>query len=192
MAERLVGLGTALAVSAVLAGCSSAGEPPASSTRVPTSTEATGRSRTIDLTNVDPCTAFGPEQRGRLRIDKAPTPGYNTVLRAQSCGFPSVKSPRYGYTVSMVTTSGARTWLTEPDTTAVGTEVSGFPAVTFYFGHPLTNYGCQVAVDTAAGRHMIVGADVPVTSTAPRPAMDVMCQDAKAAAELALATLLGK
>lgn len=168
---------------AVLSGCAQT-PPKADTTPAPPS-----RSAGIRLDQVDPCAVLDAATRTALLIDKPPAPGFNPSLRAPACGYSSSKSAAHGYSVSVVTSAGARTWFTEPDTTAVETEVAGFPAVTFYFGHPMGSFGCQLAVETHQGQHVIIGADVPLTAVSPRPTMESLCQDARRAAELAVGSL---
>lgn len=174
---------TTVTTVAVLSGCSQT-PPRANNTSAPPS-----RSTEIRLDQVDPCAVLDATTRTELLIDKSPAPGFNPSLRAPACGYPSSKSAGHGYSVSVVTSAGARTWFTEPDTTAVETEVAGFPAVTFYFGHPMGSFGCQLAVETHKGQHVIIGADVPVTAVGPRPTMESLCRDARHAAELAVGSL---
>lgn len=169
----------------VAVGCS--GTTPQPST--PVSDRAGGGPEEIRLDTVDPCAVFDGAARSELRINGEPRAGFNAALRAPACGHPSAKGPRFGYTVSVVTSAGAGTWFTEPDVTAVETRIAGRSAVTFYFGHPLENYGCQLAVDTARGQHLVIGADIPVTAVGGRPSMESMCVDAKRAAELAVGSL---
>ncbi len=183
-----------LAITAALAGLISAcgawptvgatepsGAPSAAPTLPP-------RPREIDLTGVDTCTLLTPQQQQLLGTDHAPV----ATDRADhygntSCHYDKFESSsRFGYAVRVVTQEDATVYLTgERDVVARVVSAAGFPAVENH--RPLDDRGCFVDVSTKDGQYL----DVQYSKSAGSiDAIEVACEKARFAAELAMQTLL--
>ncbi|MGH3935983.1 MAG: DUF3558 domain-containing protein [Pseudonocardiaceae bacterium] len=187
-----------LAVAGVLAlaatGCAgpptgSGGTPRQTSAAPATSVTALPpRPREIDLIGVDTCTLLTTEQQRQLGTDRPPgLSNYPDRYGNQSCSYgKSLSSPRFGYSVKVVTQEDATVYLTgERDVTARVVLVAGFPAVENR--RPTDERGCFVDVSTKDGQYLSVQY---AESTGSNDTAEVACEKARVAAELAMLTLL--
>lgn len=188
-----------LAALALLAGCSETtggsptpggadpgGADPTSTGRsaapAPSSKKPVERPRTIDLKDVDPCTALTEAQRAQFGATRPPRPGTASALQSPTCDF-FREDNQWGFRVTTVTTTGVE-WYTdgsfavEPERLEVG----GFPAV---LGRaPGEDQVCFLGVDVADGQMV----DVQVSSFEGTP-LDELCRYAPQIAGAAVETL---
>jgi Protein of unknown function (DUF3558) len=190
--DRLAMLVTIAAVAVLMSACgaSTAGTGAAETSAGP-SFPAPGlppRPREIDLTGVDNCSLLTPEQQRRLGADRAPVASTETDRYGNSyCHFgKGMSSPRFTYTVKVVTQEDAAVYLTrERNAIARVVSAAGFPAVEAR--PPGDERGCFMFVSTKDGQYLSVQYG---ESTGSHDTTEVTCEKARVAAELAMQTLL--
>ncbi|MEJ2854762.1 MULTISPECIES: DUF3558 domain-containing protein [unclassified Saccharothrix] len=163
------------------------GSTGASKTTTATSA-ASDRPKAVKLDGLDPCkalTADDQKQLGTAAVNAEPSeliPG----VASKACSYVTAAgvTPRYTYTVDLVTGKGYDHWKGGGNQDVAPTEVSGFPAKQVTF-KGTTNFECSVAVDVADGQHLFVQFRPVGRDTA----QDQLCRNANKGAELALATL---
>jgi hypothetical protein len=101
-----------------------------------------------------------------------------------TCDYGNNDSPRITYGVSLVTTKGIDYWRGSGNVKVERLEVGGYAAVRLTLAGTST-VDCAVAVDVADGQQLYVDFS-PVGEA---HSQEKMCDNAKRAAELALATL---
>lgn len=188
-----------LAALALLAGCSETtggsptpggadpgGADPTSTGRsaapAPSSKKPVERPRTIDLKDVDPCTALTEAQRAQFGLTVPPVAGTDSTLQARSCDF-SREDREWGVRVAAVTTTGVE-WYTDGrfNAEAEELEVGGFPAV---LGRTPDDPGaCYLGVDVSDGQMV----DVQL-STVDGPPQEELCQLATQLARAVVETI---
>jgi hypothetical protein len=190
--DRLAILATAAAVAVLMSACgtSTAGTGTAETSAGPSSPAPTlpPRPREIDLAGVAACTLLTSEQQRRLGTDRAPVASVETDRYGNPyCHFgKSMSSPRFTYTVKVVTQEDAAVYLTsERDAVARVVSAAGFPAVEAR--PPSDKRGCFVDVSTRDGQYLSVQYG---ESTGSHNTTEVACEKARVAAELAMQTLL--
>jgi hypothetical protein len=190
--DRLVMLATTAAVAVLMSACgaSTAGIGTTETSTGPSSPAPTlpPRPREIDLTGADACTLLTPEQQRRLGTDRAPVASTETDRYGNPyCHFgKSTSSPRFTYTVKVVTQEDAAVYLTsERNAVARVVSAAGFPAVEAR--PPGDERGCFMFVSTKDGQYLSVQYG---ESTGSHDTTEVACEKARVAAELAMQTLL--
>ncbi len=146
------------------------------------------RPREIDLTGVDTCTLFTTEQQRQLGTDRPPGfSNYPDRYGNRPCSYgKSLSSPRFGYSIKIVTQEDATVYLTgERDVTARVVMVAGFPAVENR--RPTDERGCFVDVSTKDGQYLSIQY---AESTGSNDTPEVACEKARTSAEMAMLTLL--
>lgn len=146
------------------------------------------RPREIDLVGVDTCTLLSTEQQQKLGTDVPPQSSSDTDdLGNKYCDYGKIQSsPRFGYTVKVVTQEDATIYLTKArNATARVTSAAGFPAVEAH--RPTDDRGCFVLVSTKDGQYLSVQYG---ESTGSNDSTEVACEKARVAAEMATQTLL--
>jgi hypothetical protein len=195
---------------AVLAGCADivSGEPsPGKKSGTPPTSETSDskfadllppRPRELDLTGVDPCTELLTDQQLReldydLGYARPPLPGKSNIHGGPDCTFASNggaggSNRNMSSQVSISTTEGALTWVTdparEPDTRPEVADIQGFSALVL--PNPRFPDDCLVVVDTAEGQYLQV-ASGESSGSADDPAP--FCQEAKTVAGMAIQTI---
>ena len=191
MRDRLAVFTTAAAVAVLTSAC---GTVPTTGTPEPSAGPSSPaptlppRPRQIDLTGVDTCTLLTPEQQRRLGTDHAPVASMETDRYGNTyCDYgKNQSSPRFGYSVKVVTQEDATVYLTrERDAVARVVSAAGFPAVEAR--PPGDERGCFVFVSTTGGQYLSVQYS---ESTGSDDTTEVACEKARVAAELAMQTLL--
>lgn len=163
----------------------SSGAPKTSAT---TSSASSDRPKEIKLDGLDPCKALTAENQAELGTAQVKTESAELIpgVASKACSYVTAagKSPRFTYTVDLVTGKGYDYWTGSGNQDVSSVKVAGFAArqVTF---KGTTNFECSVAVDVADGQHLFVqfrplGRDTP---------QEQLCQNANKGAQLALATL---
>ncbi len=192
MRNRLAMLATIAAVAVLMPACgaSTAGTGTAETNAGPSAPAPTlpPRPREIDLTGVETCTLLTPEQQRRLGTDRAPVASVETDRYGNPyCHFgKSISSPRFTYTVKVVTQEDATVYLTsERDAVARVVSAAGFPAVEAR--PPGDERSCFTFVSTKDGQYLNVQYG---ESTGSNDTTEVACEKARVAAELAMLTLL--
>jgi hypothetical protein len=192
MRDRLAILMTVAAVAVLMAACgaSTAGTGTAETSASTSSPAPTlpPRPREIDLTGVDTCTLLTPEQQRRLGTDHTPVASVETDRYGNTyCDYgKNQSSPRFGYSVKVVTQEDATVYLTsERDAVARVVSAAGFPAVENH--PPGDERGCFVDVSTKDGQYLSIQYS---ESTGSHDTTEVACEKARVAAELAMLTLL--
>lgn len=146
------------------------------------------RPREISLPGVDTCTLLTPDQQQQLGIDTPPSlSNYPDRYGNRPCSYAkTLSSPRFDYSVKVVTQEDATVYLTEKrNVTARVVQAAGFPAV--QNRSPGDESGCFVSVSTKEGQYL----DVQYGgSTESNDTPEVACEKARAAAEMAMQTLL--
>jgi hypothetical protein len=181
---------TAVAVLMSACGASTVGTDTTETSAGPSSPAPTlpPRPREIDLTGVDTCTLLTPEQQRRLGADRPPVASTETDRYGNLyCQFgKSMSSPRFTYTVKVVTQEDAAVYLTnERNAVAQVVSAAGFPAV--QARHHGDERGCFMFVSTKGGQYLSVQYG---ESTGSHDTTEVACEKARVAAELAMQTLL--
>ena len=192
MRDRLALLATIAAVAVLMPACgaTTAGTGTAETSAGPSS-PALGlppRPREIDLTGADTCTLLTPEQQRRLGTDRAPVASVETDRYGNTyCDYGKrAASPRFGYSVKVVTQEDATVYLTsERDAVARVVSAAGFPAVEAR--PPGDERGCFTFVSTKDGQYLSIQYS---ESTGSHDTTEVACEKARVAAELAMLTLL--
>jgi len=188
--KRLTLLAATVAVAVLTSACgawSTAGtsttEPSVTPSAAPT---LPPRPREVDLTGVDACTLLTPEQQRQIGTDMPPRVSDDPDRYGNfRCHYTkSLSSPRFGYSVKVVTQEDATVYLTgERNMVARVVSAGGFPAVE---NHPPGNpQGCFVDVSTKDGQYLSVQYSKSTEDT-----IEVACEKARIAAELAIQTLL--
>jgi Protein of unknown function (DUF3558) len=192
--DRLAMLATAAAVAILLSACgaSTAGTGTAETSASPSSPAPmlSPRPREIDLIGVDTCTLLTPEQQRRLGTDRAPVASVETDRYGnQYCHFgKSMSSPRFTYTVKVVTQEDAAVYLTS-ERNAIARVVSAarFPAVEARPSGDKNKRSCFTFVSTKDGQYLSIQYG---ESTGSNDTTEVACEKARVAAEMAMQTLL--
>ncbi|MGH3933937.1 MAG: DUF3558 domain-containing protein [Pseudonocardiaceae bacterium] len=190
MRDRLAMLVTVAAVAVLMPAC---GASTAVTGTAETSSSSPApalppRPREIDLVGVDTCTLLTPEQQRQLGTDRAPVASVETDRYGNTyCHFgKSMSSPRFTYTVKVVTQEDAAVYLTsERDAVARVVSAAGFPAVEAR--PPGDERGCFMFVSTKDGQYLSIQYG---ESTGSNDTAEVACEKARVAAELAMLTLL--
>jgi hypothetical protein len=144
----------------------------------------------VDLTGVDPCKALTREQSKQLDYDAgyqlSPTPGTDGITGAPNCAYSSINR-NVGSLVTVVTTEGAESWLTNPERKTkvkpVQVTVAEFPALQV---KATDTNSCEVMLDVHDGQQLdILSADA---GNGPKDA-ETYCQEANKVAGLVLETV---
>lgn len=190
MRDRLAMLVTLAAVAVLMPACgaSTAGTGTAETSASSPAPALPPRPREIDLTGVDTCTLLIPEQQRQLGTDRAPVASVQTDRYGNTyCHYGKrSSSPRFGYSVKVVTQEDAAVYLTsERDAVARVVSAAGFPAVEAR--PPGDERGCFMFVSTKDGQYLSMQY---AESTGSNDTTEVACEKARVAAELAMLTLL--
>lgn len=192
MRDRLAMLTTAASVAVLMSACgaSTAGTGTAETSASPSSPAPTlpPRPREIDLTGVGTCALLTPEQQQRLGTDRAPVGSVETDRYGNTyCDYGKrSSSPRFGYSVKVVTQEDAAVYLTsERNAVARVVLAAGFPAVEAR--PPGDERGCFMFVSTKDGQYLSIQYS---ESTGSNDTTEVACEKARVAAEMAMLTLL--
>ncbi|NUT51244.1 MAG: DUF3558 domain-containing protein [Saccharothrix sp.] len=182
-----------IALAAVAAaGCTTGqvGNPgPTSDTSSATTAASTpadsSRPKEIKLDGVDPCKVLTADQMSQLRVAELARNDSDIVKTGDvpTCDFTG-RSPRITYGVALVTDKGIEYWRGDGNVEVEQIEVSGYPAVQLTLTGTST-LDCSVAVDVADGQQLYVD----FSPLGEEPSQEQMCDNAKRAAGLALATL---
>jgi len=158
-------------------GSSSASSAPSSSAMPP-------RPKEIKLEGVDPCKLWTPDQMAQLGVVKGERNDSNVVNtgKVPICDYTGDLTTNYG--LGAIATQGVEYWTGTGNTDVSVIDVAGFGAKQISLSG--VDEDCAVAVDVAEGQQLYVDF-IPIGSK--KPAKDVMCQNVKKGAELALATL---
>lgn len=177
-------LGRLIALLAVVAcaGCSEqvAPLPP------PTGPAWPQRPREMRLDDVHPCEVLSAQQLSTLGVSKPRfTPATNT--RGATCQWAhSPEEPLDAYTAEVDTQSGIEATFDNPRGTRA-TTIAGFPAVETQGFHSPANSNCGLVVDIAHAQTLNISYDYNGAMPSTR---EMACTKARAAAELAMQTLL--
>ena len=191
MRDRLGVLAVSAAVAVLVPACGAASEAgTGETTAAPGSAEPAlpPRPREIDITGVDTCTLLTSEQQRGLGTDTAPEfTNYPDRYGNRRCDYgKNLSSPYFGYSVKVVTQEDVTVYLSgERDVTARVVSTAGFPAV--QNRSPDDERGCFVDVSTKDGQYLSVQYS---ESTGSADTVEVACEKARAAAEMAMQTLL--
>ncbi|MCP3799660.1 DUF3558 domain-containing protein [Allokutzneria sp. A3M-2-11 16] len=194
MAERrrLVWLGaTMLALS--LAGCVNVVGADVPTTTVST-TPPVQRPRLLDMTKVDPCALFTPEQQRAFGIDLPPTPDDSAVFQSKSCFLANEKGFEAIGFIAIPHSGVDRFSAGKVNADVRDLTVSGFPAKENVVRITIPDYPptCDVVVDVAPGQVLNVTYKETVRSGPPVRDREYVCRRAKEAAEAAISTLMNK
>lgn len=177
----------------VLAGCAEPppepSRPPAAVDTPPTEPAAPAlppRPADVPIDTLDPCDALTTRQLRELDVTD-PVFTDDTDGRGARCRWDRADEPVEAYVIARVTTVGAESSLTNPRGAGI-ISIAGYPAVETQGETAPRNSNCIVIVDVAPGQALLVqydftGVSLPMT----RP---LACEKARAAAELAMETVL--
>ena len=185
----------ALAAGLFLAGCTaeepgdprpSSGDGSVSSASEAPTTTRSSRPKEIKLDGIDPCKTLSADQMRELSVSEPELQENNLsgIGKIPLCDYAGIGSPRFGYGIGVVTSTGIEHWQGNGNVDVERTDVSGYPAAQVLLSGTSTVM-CTIAVDVADGQHLLVDFN-PQGDGFPQ---DKMCQNAKKAAELALVTL---
>lgn len=178
----------ALLVAGALSGCTAPIVDDA--TPAPVDSALPSRPQDIRIDDLDPCTAFTVDQLRQLDIGGARFRPADDETGPLCQWHHGPYEPNEGYLVMRTTDQGPETALGSP----LGAElisVSGFPAVkTKGFGTGDGSHHCMILVGVAEGQTLQVQYDY--YGTALPMNRELACQKARAAAELAMQTLIAQ
>ncbi|MEU4806759.1 DUF3558 domain-containing protein [Actinosynnema sp. NPDC023587] len=188
------------AATALVVGCTTAGEKGNPTTAAPTTptagsssagtttTPASDRPEALTLDGVDPCAlipADKQKQLGTEKTDNRPSEvikGTKSPACSQRTG-PGVL-PAFSYNIALVTNEGVGYWTDSGNLDTSPKKVGDYPAVQVTFSGT-SSVECTVAVDVADGQQLVA----QFLPTSRDFTQDQMCQNAAKGAEVALTTL---
>ncbi|WP_367134224.1 DUF3558 domain-containing protein [Saccharothrix sp. HUAS TT1] len=189
----------ALAVGAVVAGCTQKepGAATSSTTPVEKTTATTGTSEpTVEFPRrpaeikvdgiADACTTLTEDQQRELGIDAAHSQPMDVIEDREmpGCSFRKNSRPLYSYEVALISDEGAGYWQSGGNLDVVQKTVAGYGALQVTLAGT-TKGDCSLAVDVADGQQLFVSF-LPIGDNFTQ---DEMCQNAAKGAEMALTTL---
>lgn len=157
------------------------------SAAVTTTTDAPStRPRELRLDGVDPCKVLTPDQMATLSVNRTSRNDSDIVKTGDvpTCEYSGVDTSRVNYGVGLVTTKGIEYWRGSGNVDVERFDIGGYPAVQLTLTGT-DEFDCAVSLDVADGQQLYVD----FSAIGAKPTQEQMCDNAKKAAELALATL---
>lgn len=185
MSPRWRPAAAALLTAAALSGCA----PPVAGDALPPPPDSAlpPRPREIRIDNLDPCVIFTAEQLSRLDINGAQFRPADERSGPRCQWSHSPYEPVEGYLVMRTTDQGPESAFDNPRGTRV-TTVAGFPAIETQGLYSPKESHCGILIGVATGQTLQVQYDY--NGTALPMTRELACQKARAAAELAMQTLI--